>query len=76
MDNSLQAFPNTMEVSMTFGLAEFKKFFVNSFLFPEKILFHTHKIATIESPNPVPHLNTSECFEIHNPHSQLCDLLL
>ena len=48
--------------------------FVNSLLFPEKILFY--KDTIIEKPNPAPRLHTGDCFEIHILHKELCDLLL
>ena len=37
--------------------------------FPEKFLFHTDTMASIEWPSPAPRLHMRlDCFEIHNLH--------
>ena len=42
--------------------------FVNSFPFPEKFLFDTDKIESIEWQDLVPRLRIGRCFEIHILH--------
>ena len=50
--------------------------FSNSSPSPEKILFHTGMILSIEWLDLVPRLRIGDCFEIHLPRWGLCDLLL
>ena len=49
--------------------------FFNSFPAPEKFLFCTDKMESIEWPDLVPRLRIGDCFEIHLLHWGLCDLL-
>ena len=48
----------------------------SSFVFPEKFLFCTDTTGSIGWPSPAPRLHIDDCFEIHNFHWKLCDLLL
>ena len=48
---------------------------VNSFPSPEKFSSYTDKIESTEWPNRVPRQHIYECFGIHRPHWELCDLL-
>ena len=50
--------------------------FASSFLFPEKFLFCTDITGSIGWPRPAPRSHIDDCFEIHNFHCELCDLLL
>ena len=49
--------------------------FASSFVFPEKFLFCTDALGSIEWPSPAPWLHIDDCFEIHNLHWEPCDLL-
>ena len=42
---------------------------------PEKFFFYMGRIVTTALPSPAPRLHTDDCFEIHNLHWELCDLL-
>ena len=48
----------------------------DSFPFSVKFLFYTDTLESIVLPNLVPRLRIGDCFEIHNLHWELCDLLL
>ena len=50
--------------------------FASSFVFPEKFLFCKDLTGSIKWPSPAPRLHVDDCFEIHNFHWGLCDLLL
>ena len=43
--------------------------------FPMKFLFYTDTTGSIEWPSLAPRLQNRDCFEIHNLHWELCDLL-
>ena len=58
------------------ALPSARETFVNSFPSPEKFLFCTDKIESIEWLDLVPRLRIGDCFEIHFLHRGLCDLLL
>ena len=50
--------------------------FERSFVFLEKVLFCTGTTGSIGWPSLAPRLHIDDCFEIHNFHWELCDLLL
>ena len=72
-----QDLPNSNELSvwLTFGfIPPVRGTFVNSISSPEKFSSYTGKIQSIDRPNPAPLQHICDCFEIHRPHSELCDL--
>ena len=46
------------------------------FVFPEKVLFCKDMTGSIGWSSPAPRLHMDDCFEIHNFHWELCNLLL
>ena len=50
--------------------------FAGSFAFPQKFLFGTDTTWSVRWPSLAPRLHIGDCFEIHNFHWELCDLLL
>ena len=50
--------------------------FASSFRFPENFCFARIRLDPLGWPSIAPRLHIDDCFEIHNLHWELCDLLL
>ena len=61
---------------MTLGFLVGSRNFIKFFGSPGKFLFDTGMIVSTELPSLAPQQHIGDCFESHNLHYELCDLLL
>ena len=61
---------------MTVGFLSGSKNFCKLLWVSCEVLFYTDTSGSIGWPSPAPRLHVDDCFEIHNLHSEPCDLLL